>query len=64
MAQKNTSSPTALRTLGAHDQKTRKGHATHRELRGADRRAERREWREAIVIVLHPSLFERQVEAA
>lgn len=46
------------------DHPARKGHSTRREFRGADRRAERREWREVAVIVLHPSLFVQQLEAA
>jgi hypothetical protein len=59
MAQKNSSSPTALRAIGAYDQTARKGHATHRELRGRDRRAEKRTERDELVIVLHPALFEQ-----
>jgi len=39
-------------------------HSTHRELRGSDRRAIRREWREAQAIILHPSLFAGQLEVA
>jgi hypothetical protein len=61
MAQKQTHSTTARKGT---DLTARKGHATHRELRGADRRAERREWREAAIIVLHPTLFVQQLEAA
>lgn len=63
MAQKIISSPTATRT-GSYDQTARKRHATRRELRGADRRAERREWREAATIILHPALFNQQMEVA
>lgn len=43
--------------------KSRPRHSTHRELRGRDRRAEKRTEREVLVIVLHPALFERQVAA-
>lgn len=64
MAQKNQSSPTASRVTGTYDQTARKRHATHRETSGADRRAERREWREAAIIILHPSVFAHQLEAA
>jgi len=38
-------------------------HSTHRELRGRDRRADRRVDREQLVIVLHPALFEQLVAA-
>jgi len=64
MAQKIISSPTASRVTGTYDQTARKRHATRRELRGADRRAERREWREAATIILHPALFNQQMEVA
>lgn len=46
------------------DLTARKGHATHRELRGRDRRAEKRTERESLIVVLFPSLFERLTEAA
>lgn len=39
-------------------------HSTHRTLRGSDRRAIRREWREAQAIILHPSLFAQTLEVA
>lgn len=60
MAQKKLHSTTARKGT---DLTARKGHATHRELRGRDRRAERREWREA-AIILHPALFERRTTEA
>lgn len=39
-------------------------HSTRRDLRGPDRRAIRREWREAQAIILHPALFERRTTEA
>lgn len=56
MAQKQTHSTTARKGT---DQTARKGHATHRDLRGRDRRAEKRTERDELVIVLHPALFEQ-----
>jgi hypothetical protein len=61
MAQKQTHSTTARKGT---DQTARKGHATHRDLRGRDRRAEKRTERETLIVVLFPSLFERMTEAA
>lgn len=45
------------------DLTARKGH-DRRETRGRDRRAEKRTEREALIVVLFPSLFERMTEAA
>lgn len=39
-------------------------HSTRRDLRGPDRRAIRREWREAQAVILHPALFERRTTEA
>ncbi len=61
MAQKKPISTTARKGT---DLTARKGHATHRELRGRDRRAEKRTERESLIVVLFPSLFERLTEAA
>jgi hypothetical protein len=62
MAQKQAISTTERNR--SHDLTARKGHATHRELRGRDRRAEKRTERESLIVVLFPSLFERLTEAA
>jgi hypothetical protein len=39
-------------------------HATRREIRGRDRRAEKRNDREALILVLHPALFDMGQVAA
>jgi len=56
MAQKQTISTTERNR--SHDLTARKGN-DRRELRGRDRRAEKRTERDELVIVLHPALFEQ-----
>jgi len=56
--------PISTTAKNGTDLTARKGHATHRELRGRDRRAEKRTERESLIVVLMPSLFERLTEAA
>lgn len=53
-----------MQTNKQTDKHRRPKHSTRRELRGRDRRADKRSERETLVIVLHPSLFERQTGVA
>ena len=60
MAQKQTHSTTARKGTDQTGHKS----TDRREIRGRDRRAEKRTERETLIVVLFPSLFERMTEAA